>query len=140
MMNDLFVDTAGWVCYLDRSQPEHAAATTLIGVCLAQNGSLITTNYIVAELVALLTGRSLMSRPQLVSSINTLRASPHVTILHIDTALEAQAWDLLTNRPDKEWSLVDCSSFVIMRHCGLDQALTTDHHFEPAGLAHLLQA
>ena len=56
-MPELFVDTAGWVCHLDASQPQHAAASTLLGVCLAEGTRLLTTNYVLIELVAL-NGRS----------------------------------------------------------------------------------
>jgi len=34
---------------------------------------------------------------------------------------------------DKEWSLVDCISFIVMRERGIKQALTFDRHFEQAG-------
>jgi len=38
----------------------------------------------------------------------------------------------------KEWSLVDCASFVAMQQRGIFEALTTDHHFEQAGFVRLL--
>jgi uncharacterized protein len=44
-----------------------------------------------------------------------------------------------TSRPDKEWSLTDCISFVVMQECGLIEALTADHHFEQAGFVALLK-
>ena len=37
-------------------------------------------------------------------------------------------------RPDKDWSLADCLSFVITERRHLTEALTTDGHFEQAGL------
>ena len=43
------------------------------------------------------------------------------------------------SRPDKEWSLVDCASFVVMQQRGLTEVLTTDHHFEQAGFVRLLK-
>jgi predicted nucleic acid-binding protein len=39
---------------------------------------------------------------------------------------------------DKEWSLTDCVSFVIMRERGIHKALTHDHHFEQAGFERCL--
>jgi hypothetical protein len=36
-------------------------------------------------------------------------------------------------RPDKEWSLTDCISFVAMNERNITDALTSDHHFEQAG-------
>jgi len=40
---------------------------------------------------------------------------------------------------DKEWSLTDCISFVVMRQRDIQQALTHDHHFEQAGFEALLR-
>ena len=37
-------------------------------------------------------------------------------------------------RPDKNWSLTDCLSFVVMERSQLTEALTTDRHFEQAGM------
>ncbi|MFT3879192.1 MAG: hypothetical protein QM703_05975 [Gemmatales bacterium] len=46
--------------------------------------------------------------------------------------------DLYLNRPDKEWSLTDCISFVVMKDRGITESLTADHHFEQAGFVALL--
>ena len=53
--------------------------------------------------------------------------------------LDEEAWALLKEREDKGWSLVDCSSFVAMRHRKILEALTTDPHFEQAGYVCLLK-
>jgi predicted nucleic acid-binding protein len=60
-------------------------------------------------------------------------------VVHIDPELDEQAWQLLSNRQDKHWSLVDCASFVLMNQRGLVEALTTDQHFEQAGFVRLLK-
>ena len=48
-------------------------------------------------------------------------------------------WQLLKNRQDKEWSLVDCVSFVLMQQRGMTETLTTDRHFDQAGFVRLLK-
>ena len=45
---------------------------------------------------------------------------------------------LFQDRADKNWSLTDCISFVVMSDEGLHEALTADRHFEQAGFAALL--
>lgn len=47
---------------------------------------------------------------------------------------------LYRTRPDKDWSLTDCISFVTMEEMGISEALTADKHFEQAGFRPLLKA
>jgi predicted nucleic acid-binding protein len=46
--------------------------------------------------------------------------------------------DLLNARMDKDYSLCDAVSFLVMRERGITAALTTDHHFEQEGFVRLL--
>jgi uncharacterized protein len=54
-------------------------------------------------------------------------------------SLRHEALQLYRSRPDKNWSYVDCTSFVIMQKLGIKEALTADHHFEQAGFTILLK-
>ncbi len=92
---------------------------------------------ILAELVALLLSRYHLPRQQVITVINALKTDASVEIVHIEQSTDNEAWALLEARTDKEWSLVDASSFVVMRHFGIAQALTTDHHFTQAGFIRL---
>jgi len=93
----------------------------------------VTTNYILSELVALLTVRSRFTRPELLAIINGIRRITHLNLVHIDPEMDAAAWALLEQYNDKEWSLVDAASFVVMRRMSLTEAFTSDHHFTQAG-------
>lgn len=138
-MTDLFADTAGWANIVDPRQPYHARAASLYRQAREQRRKLITTNYILTELVSLLTSPLRIPRPSIVAFIEGIKTSPYVEIVHVDVTLDAQAWQLLTHRQDKDWSLVDCSSLVVMRQRSIVEALTTDHHFEQAGFIRLLK-
>ena len=138
-MADIFADTAGWANIVDPRQPYHAPAASLYRRARQQGRRLITTNYIIAELVSLLTSPLRIPRPSIVAFVESIKTSPYVEIIHIDVGLDGQAWQLLTHRQDKDWSLVDCSSFVVMQQRSIGEALTTDHHFEQAGFIRLLK-
>jgi len=56
----------------------------------------------------------------------------------VDEELHREALALLRHRPDKDWSLCDAVSVLLMGRRGMMDALTTDHHFEQAGLRRLL--
>jgi uncharacterized protein len=135
---DLFIDTSGWAYYLDRQAPLHSEVVTLVKQAVIQRRRLVTTNYIITELVALLSSRYHQPRPQVIKAINAIKKDASVEVVHIERAIDDEAWALLEARLDKEWSLVDASSFIVMQHFGMTEALTTDRHFNQAGLTKLL--
>jgi predicted nucleic acid-binding protein len=49
-----------------------------------------------------------------------------------------EALDLYRRRPDKDYSLVDCHSMLLMRRHRLAEVLTSDHGFEQEGFRILL--
>jgi predicted nucleic acid-binding protein len=137
-MPDVFADTAGWAQFFVQSQPFHSDAVALMRRWQADRTRIVTTNYILTELIALLTSPLGVARPRQIRIVDTIRAASWVDVVHMDPTLDAEAWLLLKQRQDKEWSLVDCASFIVMQHRGITEALTTDHHFEQAGFVRLL--
>ena len=65
--------------------------------------------------------------------------TPGVKIVAPDQALLDRGLALYRARPDKDWSLTDCISFVVMEREKIAEALTADHHFEQAGFLALLK-
>jgi predicted nucleic acid-binding protein len=137
-MNKIFVDTSGWANLIDANQPFHQKTAQIYLNCRSQKRQMITTNYIVTELVALLDSPLRIPRKSIIAFVNSLKKSPYLEIIHIDFKTDQEAWELLSKREDKYWSLVDCSSFIIMQKYGMTEALTSDHHFEQAGFTKLL--
>ena len=68
-----------------------------------------------------------------------LAEDARVTIVPADTATFDQGVQLFLTRADKNWSLTDCLSFVVMNEAGLKEAFTEDLHFEQAGYIALLR-
>ena len=104
---------------------------------VATGRTLITTNLVLSELIALLTARVRAARADVLAFIAAIRADPQVHVVHVDPTLDAEAWDLLGRTLDKEWSHVDAASFIVMRRLGLAEAFTTDRHFSQAGFVRL---
>lgn len=138
-MSNIFVDTSGWGSLVDSSEIYHQNAVNIYRKAIKDKSKLITTNYIISELTALLSSPLRIPRVQIIEFIESLKISNYVQIIHIDQHLDNLAWDLFKARPDKNWSLVDCSSFVLMKQQNLTQVLTNDHHFEQAGFIRLLK-
>jgi hypothetical protein len=56
----------------------------------------------------------------------------------MESGLFERGLSLYLRRMDKDWSLTDCVSFVVMEEMALTDALTGDRHFEQAGFHVLL--
>jgi uncharacterized protein len=138
-MNSLFVDTSGWANLFIPTELCHQQALQHFQLARQQRYQIVTTNYIIAELVTLLHSRMRAPRVRLFQYIDVIKTDPDLTLIHIDIATDAAAWVLCKARPDKAWSLVDCTSFVIMQQLNIQQAMTTDQHFEQAGFLRLLK-
>lgn len=138
-MIEIFVDTSGWGNLIDPTQPYHGIASSIYRSERQKGSKFVTTNYIIAELVALMISPLRIPRPKAVSFIEGVKTSPFVEILNIHAKLDEDAWDLFRKHQDKAWSLVDCATFVVMKQRGITSALTSDHHFEQAGFVRLLK-
>ena len=138
-MPKVFADTSGWGNLLDKSQQFHDQAVSIYRQKRGENNKFITTNYVLAELIALLNSPLRMPRKDAIGFIESLKSSAFVEIVHVDEKTDEAAWKLLKSRVDKNWSLVDCSSFVIMNQEGITEAFCTDYHFEQAGFVNLIK-
>ena len=133
------MDTSGWASLFITQEPTHSLANRVLNQALQQRQTLITSNYIITELVALLHRPLRQPRARIFEIVDAIKTVPYVQIVHLDSATDQTAWELCKSRSDKSWSLVDCSSFVLMQQLNIQQAFTTDHHFEQAGFIRLLR-
>ena len=138
-MNEVFADTFGWASFFLEDDRHHAKAFSLIAQWKQQNQRVVTTNYVLSELIVLLSNSRGQQRPAVINYIETIRSDDWIEIVHIDESVDKKAWQLLADRLDKQWSLVDAVSFVVMRERDITKALTTDKHFEQDGFVRLLK-
>lgn len=80
------------------------------------------------------------NRRETLSFVNDLLEIARLELVWVDENLHNQAMKLLANRLDKNYSLCDAVSFVLMRERGLTEALTTDNHFKQEGFIKLLKS
>src|SRR5688500_7624641 len=112
-MSKIFVDTSGWANLADISEPFYEKSKEIYAVAMRNRRRFVTTNYILTELVSLMTSPMRFHRARIIEFIKGIKESPFFDIIHVDEPLDAKFWELLINRPDKNWSLVDCSSFAV---------------------------
>jgi len=115
----------------------HARALELAERLEPDRIRLVTTRAVLLEI-----GNALAKRRYRAASVDllaSLEADPSVEVVDLTPELYAEAFVLYRGRPDKEWGLIDCVSFVVMEGRGIAEALTSDEHFEQAGFRALLR-
>lgn len=137
-MPAIFVDTVAWIALLDRTDALHPQAHQVMTLLQKQKRRLVTTEFVLLEVADALALPGI--RPHTVTFINGLRQLPLLYIEPFSFDLLQQAWELYSQRLDKNWSLTDCTSFVVMEREKITEAFTADHHFEQAGFVNLLSA
>ena len=133
----VFLDTA-YAISLSSSQDDfHKVALQIARVLETEQIKIVTTQAILLEIGNALSKRRF--RHAAVSLLQALDADPSVEIIPFSQQLYDQAFALFRSRLDKDWELIDCVSFVVMKEQGLNQALTTDEHYRQAGFQTLMR-
>jgi hypothetical protein len=134
-MKTVFADTFYFLSLLNPSDEAHSKA---VAFTEGNDFRLITTMWVLTELADGL-ATSTSGRTEFLSTLADLQTDPDSIIIPCDDALLTAGVQLYGDRLDKQWSLTDCISFVVMTGQGVTEALTADHHFEQAGFVALLK-
>ena len=130
-MSAAFLDT-GYLLALELANDQHHQAATRHwnGIRTALP-PLVTTSYVFDEVVTYLNSRGYHAKAVQVG--NNLLRSPSVQLVHVDEALFREGWTYFQRYQDKDYSLTDCISFIVMQKRGINTAFAFDQHFTQAG-------
>ncbi len=131
-MKEVFADTFYWVAVLDHRDPWHPAA-----VAANTSQRFVLTQAVQLEVMDALS--DLRLRPLAKIFWSEVTNNRTISVVPTTDDLLARAVALFEHSADKEWSLTDCISFVVMRDRGITDALTGDRHFVQAGFQALLR-
>ena len=133
-MKVVFADTSYFTALANPEDEWHQAARDWGEALRCQ---LVVTEYVLLEL-----GNALVRqqhRPLFLQWVERIRTDGSISYMAASQGLLERGLALFARRPDKEWSLIDCISFEIMKQRKLREALTADHHFVQAGFKALLR-
>lgn len=132
-MTEVFADTYFYLAVLSRDATARARAQQVSAGLRART---VTTAFVLIEIANALSAAR--SRRSYLLLADRLAKSRHVVIVPASEDLFDRGQAMYRSRPDKDRSLTDCASFVVMQERGISHALTGDHHFEQAGFFRLL--
>ncbi len=124
MGTEAFLDTAFAIALSSSGDDLHRVALALADELERSPTRIVTTRAVLMEIGNALSKKRYRSAA--VELLLSLENDPKVDIVPVSGDLYAQAFKLFSERTDKEWGLVDCVSFVVMRERGITDALTSE--------------
>lgn len=125
----VFVDTSGVIAVLDASDQAHKRAALAWTMLVHENRPLVTSNYVLSELVAIAQNRLGLGAVRDIDHALT----PLMHIVWVDQDLHSRGLSAMLLAARRKLSLVDCISFEIMRREGISQCFAIDKHFAEQG-------
>lgn len=133
-MNYLFVDTFYLLALLHPADEAHEKALLL---ARTHRATFVSTQWVLTEVADGCADP--IDRVRIADFPAVFERQTNVTIVPASDDWFHRGMNRYRDRPDKEWSLTDCISFLVMEDLAISQALTGDHHFEQAGFIALLK-
>jgi predicted nucleic acid-binding protein len=131
-----FADTAFWIALFRSRDQYRPNALAWQKYLLRSRSRLITTEAICWEWLNAMSG--VATRSAVAKGFELICRDPQIEVIPGDAGSNAKAVRLFSARADKEWSVTDCLSFVVMDQRRIAMALTADKHFEQAGFLAVL--
>ena len=131
-----FADTWFWAALINKKDPEHSTAIALnrkMGT-----SRIVTSQFVIIELFGFCCKLGEDVRIACCKFVKGLNSLPNISVVpysdqQYDEAI--QLYEKVSN--DKQWSLVDCASFLIMEKEKITVAVTGDKHFTERGFTRL---
>jgi uncharacterized protein len=125
----VFVDTSAFFAVLDLDADEHRAAVGAFERLIEQQEPLVSHEYVVVEAIALIQRRSGLA--PVGRFVDDLLAP--VNVEWVDRELHLEAREAMLAGGRRGVSLVDWTSFLVMRRRGISTAFTFDDDFRSQG-------
>jgi uncharacterized protein len=125
----IFVDTGFIFALLSANDPDHARATEVMESLQGHRlpDVLLTTNHVVFETITL--ARSRAGHALAVEVGQVLYSERLARVHHATPEEERHSFEYLLKYSDKDYSAVDCLSFVLMDKLGISEAFAIDSDF-----------
>lgn len=124
-----FADTSALYAILDADDDVHARAAETLDALLSEDEAIVTTNYVLVETFALVQARLGMDAVRALAD----RLLPAIRTVWVTEDDHRGAVQALLSADRRDLSLVDCTSFLVMRRLGLRSAFAFDDDFRTQG-------
>lgn len=130
-MRKVFIDAAFWVSFINPQDQKYDLAQRLAKE--NEQAGWVTTDAVLWETLNFYSRFSPAIRVSVAETLESLYTEPNIDIVTSGKNWLIASTEFYRKRKDKAWSGVDCFSMLVMESKGIQDVLTTDHHFRQAG-------
>lgn len=127
-MRSLFIDSSALFAWGAEGSREAIAIKEFM---IGNQFPLFSTNFILAETLSLITKR--VGKTKGITFGEQLLSSKIIHFIGVDDHLQKEAWQLYKQYKDKDFDLIDATSFVYCRKHKIKEVITLDAHFSQMG-------
>ncbi|HLC29348.1 MAG TPA: PIN domain-containing protein [Dehalococcoidia bacterium] len=125
------VDSSAYLAILDQDDEHHKVAQDILAALTDAGFLLLTTNFVVAESHALIL--SALGHREASEFLREIGVSRN-RVLRVQEVDEQRARDIIFRYEDKDFSMVDCTSFALIERLSISCAFAFDRHFAQYGI------
>jgi uncharacterized protein len=129
---NVFTDTSGLYALIDEQDQHYPRAQEIFNALMQARSQMVLTNFVRAETHALILNR--LGHHLADRFLEQLRQSPATTLIRITEQDEERALVLIARYRDKDFSITDATSFVVMERLGIIHAVSFDSDFRQYGV------
>jgi uncharacterized protein len=126
-----FADTFYWIALIHPKDAWHARVLNWAASHASQQ--LVTTTEVLGEVLNWFAARGPVGRQLAAAAVRAICADATIQVYPPTAGDFDLALAFYEARPDKEYSLTDCRSMLVLRSLGISEVLTNDHHFTQEG-------
>lgn len=126
-----FLDSSGFLALVNPHDARHGEARQALSALTENRWRTVTTNFVVAETHALFLAR--LGRQHADAFLRQMEKGS-TSVVRVSSEDERLARSIIFDHADKDYSLTDALSFVVMERQGIRHALAFDIHFRQYGL------
>lgn len=126
----VLVDSSAYFAFADPRDGNYGKATAIATQLAKDQAHLFTTTFVVAETYSLLLSR--LGRATAIRVLDQIDQGT-TTVIRVSLRDERRGREILHHYDDKNFSLVDATSFAIMERLRITHVFAFDTHFEQFG-------
>ena len=136
-MKTVFADTGYWIAISDPRDELHERAKAVTAQLVPLH--IVTSEMVLTEFLDFVSSHGVHTRNNALNAVREWLTSPGIEVIPQTSERFRAALERYAQRLDKQWSLTDCSSFLIMEELNIEDALAHDRDFQQAGFRPLLR-